>query len=144
MHNQYGAVRLWMSDRKKDERERSEQGKWDADEEDKYAEPWSSGEERRVRSAGDSFPLRMLTENRVADRDTRRWTGGGEQRMDGFPAGGTNSDWAMEPKEKAEAKNRLIKTWRCAEGGECRESGERYCRFSPVLTSFCAFLRINP
>lgn len=38
---------------------------WDVDEEDKYA-----AEQRQVGSAGDSFPLRMLTENSY--RDVRR------------------------------------------------------------------------
>lgn len=91
---------------------------------------------------GTTSPLQMLTENRQRCRRrqaevTEEEEEAGEQRMDGFPAGGTGSDWAMEAKEKAEAKNRLIKA-----RGRC---GSRKGGVFPLVcqASFCARISNN-
>ncbi len=65
---------------------------------------------------GTASPCRCWQKaDRDADRDVWRWRrgGGGRRRRtkDGWlPRRVTSSDWAMEAKEKAEAKNRLMKT----------------------------------
>lgn len=158
----YTDIERGMSDRKKTEGERTEgetkgprlrrwrgesvgggEGNKKKRDADKNAETTKRQRRREGWDApGTTSPLQMLTENRQRCRRrqaevTEEEEEAGEQRMDGFPAGGTGSDWAMEAKEKAEAKNRLIKA-----RGRC---GSRKGGVFPLVcqASFCARISNN-